>query len=100
MILETKQLFVPAQSKNSQGSCAICRLKQVSCYGILIALLEQVFAPVKGEWQVTAKEELLSYIADLTEEQIEILFTRLGELTSSLEESSPLYPREQTLQTA
>ena len=62
--------------------------------------LKQKNIAMKGEWQVTAKEELLSYIADLTEEQIEILFTRLGELTSSLEESSPLYHQEQTLQTA
>ena len=100
MILETKRLFGAAIPKNVQESCAICRLKQVSWYGILIALLEQVFAPVKGEWQVTAKEELQSYIADLTEEQIEILFTRLGELTSSLEESSRPYHQEQTLQTA
>ena len=48
---------------------------------------------------MSAKEELLEFILNLTEEQVEKLFNHFSELSSLPEESSPLYPLEQTLQT-
>ena len=47
---------------------------------------------------MTAKEELLDFILNLTNEQVEKLFNHFSELSSLLEESSPLYPPGQTLQ--
>ena len=47
---------------------------------------------------MSAKEELLDFIANLSEEQVEKLFNHFSELSSSLGESSPPYHREQTLQ--
>jgi hypothetical protein len=59
-----------------------------------------MFAPVKGECFMTAKEELLNFIANLTDDQVEKLFNHFSELSSSLEESSQPCPQGQTLQTA
>jgi tRNA(Phe) wybutosine-synthesizing methylase Tyw3 len=61
---------------------------------------EQLFAPVKGENNMKAKEELIDFIAKLSEEQIEKLFNRFSELSSSLEGSSLPCPLELPLQTA
>jgi hypothetical protein len=66
----------------------------------MFAESKQLFAPVKGEKYMSAKEELIDFITNLSEEEVEKLFTRLEELTSLHEGSSPLYPLEQTLQTA
>lgn len=49
---------------------------------------------------MTPKEELFDFISNLSEEEVEKLFNHFAELSSSLEESSLLYPLEQTLQTA
>lgn len=49
---------------------------------------------------MSAKEELLDFITNLSEDQIEKLFNHFPELSSLLEEASPLCPLEQTLQTA
>lgn len=49
---------------------------------------------------MTAKEELFDFIANLSEDQVEKLFNHFAELSSSLEESSLLYPLELPLQTA
>ncbi len=49
---------------------------------------------------MSAKEELLDFIANLSEDQIEMLFNHFSELSSLLEESSLPCPLEQTLQTA
>lgn len=49
---------------------------------------------------MSAKEDLIDFIANLSEEEVEKLFNHFSELSSSLEGSSPLYPLEQTLQTA
>ena len=47
---------------------------------------------------MNTKAELISFISTLSEEQIDKIISQLPRLTSLLEESSPLYPREQTLQ--
>jgi hypothetical protein len=49
---------------------------------------------------MTAKEELLDFVVNLSEEQVEKLFNHFSELSSSLEESSQLCPLELPLQTA
>ena len=49
---------------------------------------------------MTAKEELLDFIMNLSEAQVEKLFNHFSELSASLEESSQLYPLEPPLQTA
>lgn len=54
----------------------------------------------KGEIAMTVQQELFDFIANLTDDQVENLFNRLSELSSSLEESSRPCPPEQTLQTA
>ena len=46
----------------------------------------------------TAKEELINFIINLKDEQIEKLFNHFSELPALLEESSPPYPPGQTLQ--
>ena len=66
----------------------------------MFAESKQLFAPVKGEKYMSAKEELIDFITNLSEEEVEKLFNHFSELSSSLEGSSPLYPLEQTLQTA
>ena len=63
-------------------------------------MTEQLFAPVKGECYMTAKEELLDFVANLTEDQVEKLFNHFSELSASLEESSQPCPLELPLQTA
>ena len=47
---------------------------------------------------MTAKEELLDFILNLSEDQVTKLFNRLSELSSLPEEASLLYPLVQTLQ--
>lgn len=47
---------------------------------------------------MTAKETLIEFIINLSEEQVEKLFNCLSELSSLLEEASPPYHQEQTLQ--
>ena len=59
-----------------------------------------MFAPVKGEWKMSATEELLEFISNLSEEQVEKLVSHFSELYASLEGSSQLYPPEPPLQTA
>jgi tRNA(Phe) wybutosine-synthesizing methylase Tyw3 len=61
---------------------------------------EQLFAPVKGEFNMSAKEELLDFIANLSEDQVEKLFNHFSELSSSLEESSQPCPPALPLRTA
>ena len=48
---------------------------------------------------MSAKDELLDFIVNPTEEQVEKLFNHFSELSSLLEESNPLYPLEHPLQT-
>jgi hypothetical protein len=59
-----------------------------------------MFAPAEGEWKMSATEELLEFIANLSEEQVEKLVSHFSELYASLEGSSQLYPLEPPLQTA
>jgi hypothetical protein len=47
---------------------------------------------------MTPKEELIDFVTNLTDEEIEKLFTHLSELSSLLEEASLPCPRGQTLQ--
>ena len=47
---------------------------------------------------MTAKEELLDFILNLSEEQVTKLFNHLSELSSLPGEASQPYPLEQTLQ--
>lgn len=49
---------------------------------------------------MSAKEELLDFIANLSEEEVYKLFNHFEELTSLREGSSLLYPPEHPLQTA
>ena len=65
-----------------------------------IITAEQLFAPVKGEWKMSAKEELIDFIANLSEEQVEKLVNHFAELSASLEESYPPCPPALPLQTA
>jgi hypothetical protein len=65
-----------------------------------IIISEQLFAPVKGECYMTAKEELLDFIANLSPDQVEKLLNHFSELSASLEESYLPCHQEQTLQTA
>ena len=44
------------------------------------------------------KAELISFISSLSEEQIDKIINHLPQLISLLEEASPLYHRELTLQ--
>lgn len=44
--------------------------------------------------QKNMKEELLVFLANLTDEEIDTLVNRLPELISSLEEEAPPSPRE------
>jgi tRNA(Phe) wybutosine-synthesizing methylase Tyw3 len=55
---------------------------------------------VKGDRYMTTTEELLDFIANLSEEQVEKLFNHFAELSASLEESSQPCPLELPLQTA
>ena len=48
---------------------------------------------------MSAKEELLEFILNLTDEQVEKLFKYFSESSALPEEPYPLYPLEQTLQT-
>lgn len=48
--------------------------------------------------RMTHKEDLLSYISALTEEQVEKIINQIPRLISLLAESSPLCHQEQTLQ--
>lgn len=59
-----------------------------------------MFAPAEGEWKMSATEELLEFISNLSEEQVEKLVSHFSELYASLEGSSQLYPLELPLQTA
>lgn len=59
-----------------------------------------MFAPAEGEWKMSATEELLEFISNLSEEQVEKLVSHFSELYASLEGSSQLYPLEPPLQTA
>lgn len=59
-----------------------------------------MFAPAEGEWKMSATEELLKFISNLSEEQVEKLVSHFSELYASLEGSSQLYPLEPPLQTA
>ena len=59
-----------------------------------------MFAPAEGEWKMSATEELLEFIANLSEDQVEKLVSHFSELYASLEGSSQLYPLEPPLQTA
>ncbi len=52
----------------------------------------------KGEHKMNANEKLVDYILSLTEEQVDKLINRLPQLTSLLEEASPLCSQEQTEQ--
>ena len=47
---------------------------------------------------MTATEELIEFIVNLSDDQVTKLFNHFAELSSLLEESSPLYPLAQTLQ--
>jgi hypothetical protein len=49
---------------------------------------------------MTVKEELFDFVSNLTDEQVEKLFNHFSELSSLLEEASPLCPPELPLQTA
>ena len=49
---------------------------------------------------MTPQEKLLSFVSNLTDEQVEKLINHFQELSSSLEGSSQPCPPEQTLQTA
>ena len=57
-----------------------------------------MFAPVKGESPMTAVNNLISYISNLTPEQVEKVFNHLPQLISLLEEASQPCPLEQSLQ--
>jgi tRNA(Phe) wybutosine-synthesizing methylase Tyw3 len=98
---------LPPHSKlNFEYILIVTHLRQTSTstfqynYYCNIIITEQLFAPVKGECNMTPKEELLDFISNLSEEQVEKLFNHLLELSASLEESSLPCPLEQTLQTA
>lgn len=54
----------------------------------------------KGEFAMTAKQELLDFIENLTDEQVEKLFNHFSELSASLAGSSLPCPQEHPLQTA
>ena len=49
---------------------------------------------------MTAKNELIDFIANLTDDEVEILVNHFSELSSSLGESCLPCHQEQTLQTA
>ena len=49
---------------------------------------------MKGELRMTAKEELLAYISNLTPEQVEKVINQLPQLISAIEAQEPLYRRE------
>ena len=52
----------------------------------------------KGEFAMTAKEELVELLINLSEDQIEKLFSCLSELSSLLEEAYPPCHQAQTMQ--
>jgi hypothetical protein len=48
---------------------------------------------VKGDFNMSAKEELLNYLLSLPEAKIDNIIDQLPQLTSAIGETSPLFPQ-------
>jgi hypothetical protein len=59
-----------------------------------------IVCPGERRIAMTAKEELIEFVTNLTDDQVEKLFNHFSELSSSLEGSSQPCPLELPLQTA